>query len=96
MHAVAAAASSLQVLVVVVASATVKTALVEVLVVDEPLAGAVIVTTGRTESTVKFTVADPLPAALVAVTVTEWHLVPDRCMPAGSCSWLLPLRRACR
>ena len=37
----------------------------------EPVAGDVIVTTGATVSTVKFAVAEPEPAAFVAVTTTE-------------------------
>jgi hypothetical protein len=71
-QAAAAAASSLQVVVVVVASVTVKTALVEVLDEDEPFAGAVMLTTGLIESTVKVTDALPEPDALVAVTSTVW------------------------
>jgi hypothetical protein len=71
-HAAAAAASSLQVVVVVVASVTVNTALVEVLVEDEPFAGAEMFTTGLIESTVKVTEALPEPEALVAVTTTVW------------------------
>jgi len=68
---VAAAASSLQVVVVVVASVTLKTVETELPVV-EPLAGELMATTGAIESTVKLTVAEPEPAMLVAVTTTLW------------------------
>ena len=69
---VAAAESSLQVVPVtpVVASVAVKLVVTEEPVV-EPLAGDVIETTGTPVSTVKFTVALLVPAALDAVTVTE-------------------------
>jgi hypothetical protein len=72
-HAAAAAPSTEQVVPVteVVASVAVKfNATGEPTV--EPLVGAVIVTTGLTESIVKLRVALPEPAALVAVTVTVW------------------------
>ena len=76
MQDVAAAASSLQVVVVAVASVTVKT--VETFgPVVEPLAGELIATAGLTESTVKLTVALPEPDALVAVTTTEWTPWPN-------------------
>jgi hypothetical protein len=64
-------ASSLQVVVVVVASTTPNVAVTFGPVVD-PLVGAVIVTAGLTESTVKVVVAEPEPDALVAVTSTVW------------------------
>ena len=50
----------------------VKTALVDVLVEDEALAGAEIATVGARLSTVKLTVPLPDPEALVAVTTTVW------------------------
>ena len=73
MQGVAAAASSLQVVpvIAVVASVAVKTVETELACV-EPLAGELMATTGATESTVKLTVAEPEPAALVAVTTTVW------------------------
>jgi hypothetical protein len=72
-QAVAAAASSLQVVPVteVVASVAVKTVLTELPVV-EPLAGEVIETTGAMLSTVKVTDDDPVPATFVAATTTVW------------------------
>ena len=67
----AAAASSLQVVVVAVASVTLKTVETELPVVL-PLAGELMATTGAMLSTVKLTVAEPEPAMLVAVTTTLW------------------------
>jgi hypothetical protein len=62
----------LQVLAVtdVVASVAVKTTAVLVEAELEPLAGAVIVTVGGAVSTVKVTLAVPVPLALVAETRT--------------------------
>jgi hypothetical protein len=50
--------------------AAVNVALTELVVTVEPLAGAVMLTVGTSESTVKVTVADPEPAEFVAVTTT--------------------------
>jgi hypothetical protein len=55
----------------VVASAVVNVVVTELPVV-EPFAGALIVTVGATVSTVNVTEAEPVPAALVAATVTVW------------------------
>ena len=71
MQLVAAAASSLQVVVVAVASVTEKFVVTELPVV-EPLAGELMLTTGAIESTVKLTEALPEPETLDAVTVTLW------------------------
>jgi hypothetical protein len=67
---VAAAASSLQVVVVAVASVTLNAVVAVVLDDEDPLAGELMLTAGLTESTVKLTEALPEPAALVAVTTT--------------------------
>jgi hypothetical protein len=73
-QAIAAAASSLQVVPVteVVRSVAVKATEVLVEAELEPLAGAVIVTVGGAVSTVKVTLAVPVPLALVAETRTVW------------------------
>jgi hypothetical protein len=78
-QAVAAAASSLQVVPVTLlpVPAAVNVALTELVVTVLPLAGAVMLTVGTSESTVKLTVAEPEPAAFIAVTTTE-------CAPCAS------------
>jgi hypothetical protein len=81
---VAAAASSLQVVPVTLVPVplAVKLNVTVLPAVVEPLAGAVMLTVGTTESTVKLTTSLPEPAAFVAVTVTE-------CAP-----WLSPVKDA--
>jgi hypothetical protein len=70
-QAAAAPPSTAQVVVVEVVSLTEKFNVTGEPTV-EPLAGELIVTTGLTLSTVKVTEAVPVPAALVAETITVW------------------------
>jgi hypothetical protein len=71
-HAVAAAASSLQVVVTVGDASDAVNVAETGDPVTEPFAGDVIVTTGMTVSTVKHLDAEVRLPAMIAVTTTQW------------------------